>query len=226
MEKSRRNFIGKIGLAGMAIASMSEISTASKGSFSAKKLNKEKGLTILFQGDSITDGGRTRNSDWNHVLGHGYAYLIASRLWYDHPNKELMFYNRGISGNKVRDLVARWQQDTLDLKPDLVSILVGVNDVGDILRNRNPESIEKFEETYRKLLDKTLEASPEIVLVLCEPFLLPVGMVKDRQEIWEAEIALRQKIVRKLAAEYQTVFVEFQEVFNKACHKAPANYWI
>src|SRR5947209_11767374 len=86
------------------------------------------GLTFLFQGDSITDGNRTRNNDWNHVMGHGYQYIIASKLWYDFPKKGLHFFNRGVSGNKVTDLAERWQQDTLDIKPDVLSILIGIND--------------------------------------------------------------------------------------------------
>jgi lysophospholipase L1-like esterase len=112
--------------------------------------SKSKGLTFLFQGDSITDGNRTSDNDWNHIMGHGYAYLIASRLWYDYPNRDLIFYNRGISGNRVRDLDARWQKDTLDLKPDVVSILIGVNDVLAMIKNNDPDSIDKFEETYKK----------------------------------------------------------------------------
>ena len=63
-------------------------------------------MTFLFHGDSITDGNRTRDNDWNHIMGHGYACLIASRLWYDYPDKDLMLYNRAISGNRVRDLDA------------------------------------------------------------------------------------------------------------------------
>lgn len=78
--------------------------------------NGGTGLTFLFQGDSITDGNRSRNNDWNHVMGHGYQYIIASKLWYDFPKKGFNFFNRGISGNKVTDLAARWQQDTLELK--------------------------------------------------------------------------------------------------------------
>src|SRR6476660_1574648 len=71
--------------------------------------NAGDGFTFLFQGDSITDGNRTRNNDWNHVMGHGYQFIIASRLWYDFPKKALHFLNRGISGNKVTDIAARWQ---------------------------------------------------------------------------------------------------------------------
>lgn len=122
-------------------------------------------MTILFQGDSITDGGRSRNADWNHIMGHGYAYLIASRLWYDYPKEDLMAYNRGISGNKIKDLQERWQKDTIDLKPDVLSILIGVNDVARIIGNEN--SIEAWRENYRKLLDKTKKELPNTTLILC-----------------------------------------------------------
>lgn len=80
------------------------------------------GTKVLFQGDSITDGGRGRSFDWNHVLGQDYAYLIASRLWYDNIEKQLQFFNRGISGNRVTDLLNRWEKDTLELKPDILNI--------------------------------------------------------------------------------------------------------
>ncbi|RDC64004.1 GDSL-type esterase/lipase family protein [Adhaeribacter pallidiroseus] len=86
-------------------------------------------FTFLFQGDSITEGNRTRNTDWNHVMGHGYAYIIAGKLGYAYPAKNFHFINRGISGNKITDLAARWQTDTLDLKPNLLSMLIGINDV-------------------------------------------------------------------------------------------------
>lgn len=226
MESSRRDFIRTIGLTGLAAMSLPEILSASETIEPSGEINKNKGLTILFQGDSITDGNRTRNNDWNHLMGHGYQYLIASRLWYDYPEKELMFYNRGISGNRVRDLDNRWQKDALDLKPDVLSILIGVNDVNSVVNNTNPDSIEKFGETYKRILDKTIEALPNTLFVLMEPFILPLGQVNDRPEIWNAEILKRQEIVQKLAETYHAIFVKLQEPFTNACKKAPAKYWI
>ena len=226
MDDSRREFIKKIGLTGIAAVSVPEMLVATNRAAASGNFDKNKGLTFLFQGDSITDGNRTRNNDWNHVMGHGYAYLIASRLWYDHPDKNLMFYNRGISGNRVKDLDARWQQDTLDLKPDVLSILIGVNDVLAMVRNNNPEPAQAFRETYMKILDKTRAALPDTRIVLCEPFILPLGWVNDKTEIWQDEILKRQQMVRELAETYQTMFVELQKPFRDACRKAPASYWI
>src|SRR3982751_3727560 len=86
------------------------------------------GARVLFQGDSITDGNRGRSEDPNHILGHGYAFIIAAKYGDVYAERNLVFINRGISGNKVSDLAKRWQKDTIDLKPDVLSILIGVND--------------------------------------------------------------------------------------------------
>lgn len=185
-----------------------------------------EGFTILFQGDSITDGNRTRNSDWNHVMGHGYQYIIASKLWYDFPKRGFHFFNRGISGNKVTDLAARWQKDTLELKPDVLSILIGINDTSAFVYGNKNFTSEEYERGYRALLDQTKQQLPNIRFVLCEPFILPVGKVKDKWEDYSAEVEKRGQIVKRLSAEYDAVFVEFQTAFNKALSKAPAEYWI
>src|SRR5205823_9268289 len=112
----RRDFFRKAAtLASLAVGAPSFLKALPSIYINADK--EGNGYTFLFQGDSITDGNRSRNNDWNHVMGHGYAYLIASRLWYDFPKKEFHFFNRGVSGNKVTDLAARWQQDTMELKP-------------------------------------------------------------------------------------------------------------
>jgi lysophospholipase L1-like esterase len=226
MKTSRRNFIGKLGITGLAAMSLKDAFSATNPDEQSKDLKKNKGLTFLFQGDSITDGNRTRDNDWNHIMGHGYAYLIACRLWYDYIDQDLMFINRGISGNRVRDLDTRWQQDTLDLKPDVLSILIGVNDVMAVVRDWEPDPVEKFEELYSNMLVKTISSLPDIQILLCEPFILPLGWVNEKTEIWQSEVLKRQQIVRKLAEKYNTIFVELQEPFIKACEKAPASYWI
>lgn len=184
-------------------------------------------MVILFQGDSITDGNRGRNNDPNHIMGHGYAFSIASRLGADLPEKRLNFHNKGISGNKVNDLSDRWKTDTLDLKPDVLSILVGINDSASVVFNRPPViPTEKYEEIYRVLLEQTKAQFPDIIFVLCESFILPVGSVKENWSTYLADLEKRQAIVRKLAAQFNAIFVGLQDVFNKACAKAPADYWM
>src|SRR3954470_23665676 len=88
------------------------------------------GARILFQGDSITDGNRGRSLDPNHILGHGYAFIVAAKYGSQYPKRHLTFLNRGVSGNTVADLTKRWDKDTIDLKPDVLSILIGINDLG------------------------------------------------------------------------------------------------
>jgi lysophospholipase L1-like esterase len=183
-------------------------------------------VTFLFQGDSITDGNRTRNNDWNHVMGHGYQYIIASKLWYDFPSKGLHFFNRGISGNKVPDLASRWQKDTIDIKPDVLSILIGINDASTFINGDSNLSAEVFESGYRALLQQTKQQLPNIQLILCEPFILNVGKLQTKYDVYLAEMKKRQQIVKQLSNEFNTIFVGFQDAFNKALSRAPAEYWI
>jgi len=178
------------------------------------------GARILFQGDSITDGNRGRNTDPNHILGHGYQFIIASKYGAELAERHLTFINRGISGNKVSDLAGRWQADTIDLKPDIISILIGINDLG------SGVTAEKYEQQYDQLLAETVKAFPKVRLVLCEPFGLPV---RGKENAWEkvrADLAVRQAIVLKLGEKYHAPVVHFQIVFENALKRAPADYWI
>lgn len=158
--------------------------------------------------------------------GHGYQYIIASKLWYEHPKKGLHFFNRGISGNKITDLAARWQQDTLELKPNLISILIGINDVSAWIDGNECFTVDQYESGYRSLLQKTKQKLPDVKFVLCKPFVLPVGKVKDKWEQYSGEVQKRQEVVKNLSKEFDSIFVPFQNAFNKALLKAPADYWI
>lgn len=178
-----------------------------------------KGSRILFQGDSITDGNRGRGADPNHILGHGYAFLIAARHGALFPDQGLEFFNRGISGNTVLSLRDRWQKDTLDLKPDILSILIGVNDAG---KGIAPA---EYERIYDQLLTEAETANPAIQLVLCEPFTLPVGrMATDTSRV--AQVKDLQAIAAKLAEKHKATFVPFQRALEEACKRAPAEHWI
>ncbi len=119
------------------------------------------GARILFQGDSITDGNRGRSANPNHILGHGYVFIIAAKYGAAFPDLKLDFLNRGVSGNTVLDLEKRWQKDTLDLKPDVLSILIGVNNSG------RGVSLDQYEQVYDKLITQAKAANPKIKLVLC-----------------------------------------------------------
>lgn len=178
------------------------------------------GSRVLFQGDSITDGNRGRNPDPNHILGHGYQALVASRFGADFPERGVLFINRGISGHKVADLTRRWQTDTIELRPDLLSILIGINDLD------GGVSVKDFETQYDALLAQTVKALPHTRLVLCEPFGLPVGPRLAKASEFRAELEARQQVVRRLAIKYHAALVPLQAVFDEACQRAPASYWI
>lgn len=175
---------------------------------------------VLFQGDSITDMNRGRTADPNHILGHSYAFLIAARYGADHPEDQITFINRGISGNTVADLAKRWQADALDQKPDVLSILIGVNDL-----NRGV-SAQDYESRYDKLLADTVAALPNVKLILLEPFALPTGAKKEGYADYRKKIEERQAIVAKLAEKYHAKRVKLQTVFDAAAQRAAPETWV
>lgn len=177
------------------------------------------GARILFQGDSITDGNRGRSADPNHILGHGYAFIIAAKFGAAFPEAKLEFFNRGVSGNTVLDLEKRWQKDTLDLKPDVLSILVGVND-------RRGVSLEQYEQTYDKLLADAKAANPKRKIVLCEPFTVNHLATEPQKGSPNDDIVKRQEIIARLAAKHGAALVHFQATLDRATGRAPALHWI
>lgn len=188
----------------------------------------KKNDVILFQGDSITDAGRSRGKLEGHdqeALGQGYALYTASLLLARRADLNLTIYNRGVSGNKVWQLAERWQGDCLQLKPALVSILIGVNDTWH--GQSNPAdlvTLERYEKVYRQLLKDTQAGLPGVKLVLCEPFVLRCGAVTDK---WFPEIDQRRAIVKQLAGEFGAVFVPFQAAFDQALSLQPRKeYWL
>jgi lysophospholipase L1-like esterase len=165
---------------------------------------------ILFQGNSITAAGR----DFSQVgpnspegLGGGYARKISDHLLHDYPGKHLQFYNRAISGNRIWDLYQRWETDTLPLLPDMISILIGVNDTWNQVMLGLGSTPKEFKDIYRKILTITQQSLPDTRLVLCEPFLLQTGEVTQD---WSGDISQRQEIIKDLALEFGGLFVPFQ----------------
>lgn len=186
----------------------------------------QQGDIILFQGDSITDSGRTRgNTTANQpaALGNGYPRIVTSRLLSDRPDSGLQCFNRGISGNKVPQLAARWQQDALDLKPSVISILIGVNDMWHGLNGNYEGTVDTYEQGYHDLLDRTRRALPSVRLVICEPFVLEVGAINAG---WFPAFDGYRAAARRQAGIFDAVFVPFQEVLTRALDDAPASYWL
>lgn len=167
---------------------------------------------ILFIGDSITDCGREYNDSKD--LGNGYPLLVAKRLSTQFPTIEFDVLNKGINGNKIADLRARFDTDCLDLEPDIVSILIGINDtwhnVNDPTTFATEQSMAMFEKDYRYLIEKLLEKGIKQV-VLMEPFVLPEPL--DRQN-WRKDLDPKIQIIRRLAEEYHLVFVPLDGKLN------------
>lgn len=226
--RSRRNFIKSLTAStiGGAAVLLSGCHSASSGSSRRKNSIIEKESTILFQGDSITDAGRERKSEGNannqNALGRGYVYSIASQLLADRAGDGLKIYNRGISGNKVFQLADRWDKDCLDLKPDVLSILIGVNDIWHSLNGNYEGTVDKYEKDYRALLRRTVKALPEVKLVICEPFVLRCGAVNDK---WFPEFDEYRATAKKMSKEFDSVFVPFQSMFDDAVKKARPSHW-
>ena len=185
-----------------------------------------KNSIILFQGDSITDAGRDKTKEENandaNAFGRGYVYLIAAQLLADRAADNLKIYNRGISGNKVFQLAERWDKDCLQLEPDMLSILIGVNDIWHTLNGKYDGTVEKYENDYRGLLARTRRELPDVKLVICEPFVLRCGAVNEK---WFPEFDRYRAAALRIAREFKAVFVPFQSVFDEASRLAPAPHW-
>lgn len=164
---------------------------------------------VLFQGDSVTD--TERKYDIPTDLGKGYPPLIAAMLQEAGTGETVI--NRGISGNVTLDLVNRWEEDTLALNPDVLTILIGINDCWRKYDNNMETPIEKIEENYRNILDRTKAANPNIQLILMEPFVLPLP--DDRKE-WRVTLDPIIHLVRSLAKEYGARLVPLDGILNAA----------
>ena len=183
----------------------------------------KENATILFQGDSITDAGRERTD--MSCMGKGYPLLISSQLNFEYPKKNYTFINKGVSGNKIVDLYARWREEAINLQPDYISILIGVNDVWSEFTRQNGVNAKKFERLYDILLQDTLEYIPDVKIILCEPFLLDSHDATQNFSEFYNELQIRQEIVRKLANKYNATFVALQSAFNEKLSVAAASHW-
>ncbi|MGY3213352.1 SGNH/GDSL hydrolase family protein [Mucilaginibacter sp. HD30] len=224
---SRRNFIKTASIGTLAAVSIPQIVSAAIAEHPiAKKVAIEKGDVILFQGDSITDSGRNKTINTPNLaspLGNGYALMAAGELLLKHPDKDLKIFNKGISGNKVYQLAERWDADALDIKPTVLSIHIGVNDFWHTLTSGYKGTIETYIADYKKLLDRTKTALPDVKFILCEPFAL-MG-VRSVDEKWYPTFDLFRRAARDIADEYNAPFVPYQAAFDKAIKQAPPIYW-
>jgi acyl-CoA thioesterase-1 len=176
--------------------------------------------TILFIGDSITDASRDYNNP--DSMGVGYASMASAWLDATYPQLNLKFYNRGINGNKTKDLRARWDEDCIALKPDWVSIMIGVNDSWRFVDHNDYVSPEEFEDNYRTILESAREKL-DCRFILIEPFLLHIDGLN--YEKWHNDLDPKIQIIRRLSREYQTLYVPFDGVFASVSGIRPPAFW-
>lgn len=180
-------------------------------------------MKILFIGDSITDVGRSREDPAS--LGAGYPLLVSARLGLRQPGK-FTFRNTGIGGDRSVDIYARIKKDCWNLEPDVISLLMGINDVWHELGDRNGVGAERFYRIYRMLAADTRERLPEAQLLLMEPFVLPGSGTSGDWEAFTREVPLRAQAVRQVAEEFHALYLPLQERFDERCKYAPPAYWL
>ena len=175
-------------------------------------------MKILFYGDSITDMGRSREMDANCFgYGMGYVNSVASTLKYEDPEKYEII-NRGIGGNRVVDLYARIKADVWNHNPDVISVLIGINDVWHEIFHGNGVELERFDKVYRMMLDDTKAKLPNVKFILCEPFVLPGTATQESYEEF-CEVKKYAAVVKQIAKDYGAAFVSLQDKFDDAAAK-------
>ena len=179
--------------------------------------------TILFQGDSITDA--RRQEEYIGQLGFGYPAYVSGRLGLAHPG-EYRFVNRGISGNRIVDIYARIKRDILNLKPDVMSLLIGVNDVWHEFDCGNGIATGKFITLYKMLLDEILAELPDIQILLLEPFVLKGSATESTYPEFRAQVEEKAAAVRQIAEAYRLPFVPLQQALDEMARTAPDDYWL
>lgn len=182
--------------------------------------------TILFQGDSITDCGRDRSTtsaNAGGALGTGYPLLIAAAALEAEPERDLAFFNRGVSGNTVPDLQARWDEDAIALKPDVLSVLIGVNDYWHTRSGEYAGTAADYEAQYTALLERTRGALPHVRLVVLEPFVLRCGEV---DATWFPAFDERRAVAARVAKRAGATFVALQAVFDELASKNSPAHWL
>jgi lysophospholipase L1-like esterase len=224
--RSRRNFIKNTAIGTVATLSIPQIVSAAMLPEKVKKIALKKGDTILLQGDSITDWHRSRTEITGYTvgaLGSGYSFFTTGELLKQYPAYNLNIFNRGVSGDKVFQLADRWDKDCLELKPNVLSVLIGVNDFWAITKHGYTGTIETYRTDYKKLLDRTMQALPDVKLIIGEPF--AVKDVKEVNDSWYPKFNEYRDVARETAKAFNATFISYQSIFDEAIKQAPGSYW-
>ena len=225
--KTRRDFLRLSAVTSLAATFVPDVVRAANPHRSRGKQSSTWAdvKTILFQGDSITDAGRDRGNYYANAgpgMGGGYVHDIVAHLLGRYPEKGLRFYNRGISGHRVFELADRWDDDCVNLQPDVLSILIGVNDFWHTLGGQYDGDVDVYRNDLLALLARTRENLPDVKLIIGEPFAVEGGTAID--ERWKDFHAYR-RVAQLAAAENDAVFLPYHTIFAEALKTAPVEYW-
>ena len=178
--------------------------------------------TILFQGDSITDCGRSRTDDIN--LGEGYPHLVSAHLGFEYPT-EYQFLNRGVSGNRIVDVYARIKADIINLKPDVMSLLIGVNDVWHEISSQNGVDADKYFKIYCMLSEEIKAALPDLKIMIMEPYVMQGSATAENWDTFRSEVDKRAAKAKEVAEKYNLTFIPLQDKLNAALDRADGEHW-
>ena len=176
-------------------------------------------MKILFQGDSVTDAGRDRSQSAD--MGEGYPRYASAMIQDSYPDTEFEFVNLGISGNRTEHLMARLESDFIEVQPDIVSIMIGINDVWHHYSHGIETTDEQFEKNYRAVLDAVKSRTNARILMI-QPFLLET--VDPAKQVLCEELARKQQIISRLVEEYADVYLPLDEVLHTEADEEPAYY--
>lgn len=178
-------------------------------------------MRYLFQGDSITDCGRGDHGD-PYATGCGYVRLLEAELT---AMGDCKVMNSGVTGDRVTNLLARWKRDCLNLEPDVLTILIGVNDVWNEICRHYGVHASLFEEVYRILLRETRAALPACRIILMGAYVVHGTVTDPEWDTFYSQVKIRREIACRLAEEYGLEYVDLQQAFDAAQQAYPAEHW-
>lgn len=228
LKNTRRNFVKNAAIGTLSAIAIPDIITTAyaKEPAKSKRAILEENDVVLFQGDSITEWGRDKSktipNDFSS-LGAGYVLLTATEVLRDYATKNLKIYNKGISGNKVYQLADRWNTDTIAIKPNVLSIMIGVNDYWHTLMAGYKGTLDIYRSDYKKLLERTKQALPGVKLIIGEAYAMKNVKVVD--DSWYPAFDGYRRVAREMAEEFGAAFIPYQSVMDEALKLAPASYW-
>lgn len=174
-------------------------------------------MKILFQGDSLTECNRDKSNPDD--LGNGYVWAAARLISQMYPDRDFTFVNRGVSGDRTWELLRRWQQDTIDIQPDIMTLMIGVNDTWRRYDQNDPTSVEDYEKNLRTLLDD-VKANTNAKLLMIEPF-----MVHEDTDLWREDFYLKINAFRRVAKEYADAYLPMDGLIAMMCVEQEPKHW-